>query len=307
MWFSAVTDSSAAAGESAGRFVFHMSNPSHQQLADSVLNQTRRRLAELVRDTLTESVHVHLPENIREFERLVRGRFPDWGAAVAIPTRDMIVIKSPDHFVLGKPLEMLLAHEYTHLVMHKRTGYFSAPRWLEEGLAQYVSHEWNWQDYLALSRAGLFGDFLSLKEIDHVNRFNESRAQLAYAEAYVAVDHFLGVYGVAQFNLLLDSLRAGVSIDKSLVAATGATYMEFEEEFLETLATRYNLVTLFMDTMLFWLGLAIIVVIATYLRYRRRRQYYKRWEREETLHSTDFDYGDPDHPEQKDDDEAWRS
>ena len=51
----------------------------------------------------------------------------------------------------------------------------------------------------------------------------------------------------------------------------------------------------------------MIVVVATFLRYRTRRKYSKQWEEEEKLQSTDFDYGDPDNPEQIDDDEPWRS
>ena len=44
------------------------------------------------------------------------------------------------------------------------------------------------------------------------------------------------------------------------------------------------------------------------MRYRKKRSYYKKWEEEEKLHSTDFDYGDPDNPETTDDDgESWRS
>jgi hypothetical protein len=58
-----------------------------------------------------------------------------------------------------------------------------------------------------------------------------------------------------------------------------------------------------------WLfvALAVVVVIGAFLRFRRRRQYYRRWEEEENLHSTDFDYGDPDNPEATDDEEPWRS
>jgi hypothetical protein len=34
--------------------------------------------------------------------------------------------------------------------------------------------------------------------------------------------------------------------------------------------------------------------------------YYKKWEEDEKYQSTDFDYGDPDNPEQIDDeDEPW--
>ena len=61
-----------------------------------------------------------------------------------------------------------------------------------------------------------------------------------------------------------------------------------------------------MDTMWFWLALAIILVVGAFWKYSQRRKYYKKWEAEERLHSTDFEYGDPDNPEQTDDDEPWR-
>ncbi|MBU2652748.1 MAG: hypothetical protein KKA81_17610, partial [Bacteroidetes bacterium] len=70
--------------------------------------------------------------------------------------------------------------------------------------------------------------------------------------------------------------------------------------------SRYNLITILADTMWLWLFLAMIVVVGAFMRYRKRREYYKKWEREEKLQSTDFEYGDPDMPEEPDDDEPWR-
>lgn len=68
------------------------------------------------------------------------------------------------------------------------------------------------------------------------------------------------------------------------------------------------MVSLFMDTMFFWLGLAIVVIIGSWLRVRKKRRLYRKWEQQEQLESTDFDYGDPANPEKiEDDDEPWRS
>ncbi|HOP07952.1 MAG TPA: peptidase MA family metallohydrolase [candidate division Zixibacteria bacterium] len=286
----------------------HFDNPHYRVVADSSLRIARARLAELLQDSLNYTVQVYLPETQRDFDHLLRGKFPDWGAAAAIPVRKSIVIKSPEHFNIGKPLSTLLIHEYAHMVLDKRTGFYDAPRWVEEGVAQYVSHEWDWSDYVAMSRAGLTSDFLGLTDIDQVNLFNESKAHLAYAEAYLAVSYFLDIYGREQFNVFLDSLLHGVSVDGAMNAATGSNMMEFDSDYRHYLGQRYNLVTLFMDTMFFWIGLAVIVVIGAFLRYRKRRHYYEKWDQEEHLQSTDFDYGDPDDPEQvDDDDEPWRS
>jgi hypothetical protein len=63
-----------------------------------------------------------------------------------------------------------------------------------------------------------------------------------------------------------------------------------------------------MDTIILWLFLAMVVIVAFFLRFKKRRSYYKKWDEEEKLHSTDFDYGDSTRPEQSDeDDEPWRS
>ncbi len=92
----------------------------------------------------------------------------------------------------------------------------------------------------------------------------------------------------------------------ALMASTGSNYRDFDEEIRVYLRQRFNLIGLVADTMYFWLALAIIVVIGFILKMRKRRQYYKKWEEEEKLASTDFDYGDPDNPEDADDDEPWR-
>ena len=174
-------------------------------------------------------------------------------------------------------------------------------------MAMFVSMEWSFSDNLAMNRAAIFGDFLSFRDIENMNRFGEGKAHVAYAQSYLAVKYIYDNYGRKSLAVLLDELSQGKNLSSALLASTGATMPEFENEFHAYLTKRFNIMTLFMDTMFFWLGLAMIVLIATFLRYRKRRKYYKQWEEEEKLHSTDFDYGDPDNPEQTDDDEPWRS
>jgi LPXTG-motif cell wall-anchored protein len=90
------------------------------------------------------------------------------------------------------------------------------------------------------------------------------------------------------------------------MASVGSNYADFEQELHVYWRDRFNFLALLMDSMYFWLGLAIILIIGGILAIRRRRSYYRKWEEEEKYASTDFDYGDPDDPEQVDDDEPWR-
>ena len=285
---------------------YYFDNPNFVATADSALSRARTRLSELVRHELTYKAEVYIPETADEFGRLTRGILPDWGVAAAFPQRKLIAIKSPEKFNVGRSLPELLAHEYTHLVIDERTGFHSPPRWFNEGLCMYVSAEWGWSDNLAMSKAAVFGQLIPLKDIELVNRYTEGKAHVAYSESFLAVKYMFDEYGINSVNVFLDQIAAGKSVSRALMESTGSNYAEFDQEFKDHLQKRYNISSLFMDTFFFWIGLALIVVVGTFLRYRKRRQLFKKWEQEEKLQSTDFDYGDPDHPERTDDDEPWR-
>lgn len=290
-----------------GQFTYYFDHPQYVTLADSTLQQTRTRLQRLLGDDLSFSAQIFLAGNKTAFDSLIGGLFPDWGAAAAIPVRQRIVIKSPDSFPLSRPLPELLSHEYSHLALAHHTGLHEAPRWFDEGLAMMVSMEWSWADNLTMNLAVVTGQFVPLREIDQVNRFAESKAHLAYSESYLAVQYLFDTYRIDGVHNFLDEIAHGASIDRALVASTGSKYADFESEFRVYLQSRFNLVGLLADTMYFWLALSIITVIGFILWLRKRRVYHRKWEEEERLASTDFDYGDPDHPEDVEDDEPWRS
>ncbi len=289
-----------------GDFTYYFDHPHYLEPADSTLRATRARLQSLLLSDLSFPVDVYLAGSETAFDSLVGGRFPEWGAAAAIPFLKRIVIKSPGSFSLKRPLRELLSHEYAHLALAHRTSLHSPPRWFDEGFAMVVSMEWSWTENLAMNLAAVTGDFVSLREIDRVNRFGRAKARLAYAESYLAVKYLFDTYGTEAVNLFLDEIARGSSMDRALMTATGSNYADFEREMRIYLQGRFNLVGLLADTMYLWLGLAVIVIIGFVLTVLRRKRYYRKWEEEEKLSSTDFDYGDPDRPERIDDDEPWR-
>jgi len=276
--------------------------------AENHLDEVRLRLAELLGDSLSYRPMIHIATRSTEFDSLIGGYFPDWGTAAAIPVRHMIVIKSPDHFNLSRSFEEVLAHEYAHLALTDRVDFHPIPRWFNEGLAMLVSMEWSWSDNLAMSKAAVFGQFVNLSDIERVNRYGSTKAQVCYAESYLAVKYLFDDYGNNAVNVFLDQLAVGASEDAALMAATGSNLNGFQAEVWAGFRTRFNVVSLFMDTLLFWLALAVVVVVGAILNIRKRRKFYRQWEEDEKLHSTDFDYGDPDNPEAQDDeDEPWRN
>ncbi len=302
-----VADDNLKTGVEKGYFIYHYDNEAFIPRSEIKLNETRIKLISILNDTLNYKPAVYLIEEQQRFDQITQGRMPDWGIAVALPERKLIALKAPDKFNLNRSLEELLAHEYSHLAIAHRVGFHRVPRWLNEGMAMYTSMEWSWSDNLAMSRAAVFGQLLNLIDIEKVNQFSAGKAQLSYAESYLAVDHFIKEFGLKSLNIFLDQIAAGETVNNSFITATGYTYQEFDDEFKANLMKRYNIVSLFMDTILFWLFLAVLVIVGGFMKFKKRREYFKRWEEEEKLHSTDFDYGDPDNPEKIDDDEPWRS
>lgn len=277
-------------------------------LAETSLVQARQRLIDILRDSLNYKPTIYLTSDQTRFNQLIGEKFPDWGAAAAIPVRQQIVLKSPKLFGTGKPLNELIAHEYSHLALAHRTGFREPPRWFDEGLAMYISMEWGWSNNLAMSRAAVFRQFIELREIDRVNRFGADKAQVAYAQSYLAVKYFLQQYGDEGVNRFLDEIARGRSTDSAMMASTGSNYADFEKEYFDFLSKRYNITSLLMDTSYFWIALAFLLTLGAFLKFRHRRKYYKKWQEEDKLQSRDFDYGDSDSPEQLDDDEdePWR-
>jgi hypothetical protein len=150
------------------------------------------------------------------------------------------------------------------------------------------------------------GSLIPLNEIERLNRFSSGKAQLAYAQSYMAVKYLIDAYGKESFNILLDSLRNRRSADEALMAAVGSNYTGFEKEYVKFLKSRFNLLTIIANMSYLWLFLAVVVIIGFILAFRKKKKYYKKWEEEEKYHSTDFDYGDPDNPEKVDDeDKPW--
>ena len=287
-------------------FLYSASTDHFINTVDSAVGSARARLYVILDDTLDYKPKIYIKDNIEDFRELIGTAFPDWGAAVAMPYRRTIALKSPAHFRLGKSLYELVKHEYAHLALQDRLHHARAPRWLDEGVAMYVAAEWGWGNNLTMSRAVVFNSLVHLENIEKMNLFSEGKAQIAYAESYLAVKYLLDEYGVETLNILLDKLKEGKPTDIALDESLGGTLDEFQEEFFESIKKRYNIMSLFGDLYFLWIFLALVIVVGFIMKGRKKRRYYKKWEEEEKYQSTDFDYGDPDNPEEYDDeDKPW--
>ena len=85
-------------------FIYYLDNPKYLEFSDSILIKTKLHLERIFRDTIEYKINVYIIGDLNYFQRLIRGKFPDWGAAAAYPPKRLIAIKSPDKFNVNKAL-----------------------------------------------------------------------------------------------------------------------------------------------------------------------------------------------------------
>ncbi|MFH1699823.1 MAG: peptidase MA family metallohydrolase [Candidatus Zixiibacteriota bacterium] len=261
-------------------------------IVDTAIKSTAVHFENLAGAAKHDSLTIYLVNSDDAFDSLVGSAMPDWGAGVAIPHRRIIVIKSPSYFPGEKSLYELTVHEYAHILLSRRVGHRQLPRWINEGMAMYLSAEWGWSDNLSMSWASVMGWTIPLRQIEKLNRFSPGKAETGYAESYLAFKYFLDTYGKSSLVIFIDSIKSGRSYDDAFIDAIGANYFGFEKEFSEFLATRYNLISLIFNSNLLWLILAAIIVIGFIISRIKRKSRMEKLEDYDRLHSSDFDYGD---------------
>ena len=245
------------------------------------LESSYQKISFFLDDTLTQVVSVYVVNSDEEFRSLIGGGFPDWGIGCAIPSRNIIVLKSPLHFNYHRPFSELVTHELAHIFLGNLAKGASLPRWLDEGFAMHQSREWRIGQDIAVARAALTGSILRLSEIESVNAFREKKAQLAYTESFLAVSYLTHEYGEEAIRELVNHLAFGTSIDLAFLKTIGSNYLTFQLEFEAHIKSKYNWISFFGDTFLLSVGLAFLIVFLYFIKKRHTKRTLKEWELEE--------------------------
>jgi hypothetical protein len=232
---------------------------------------------------VADTVRVVYVRRGQSFDSVVGGRFPDWGVAAAVSERQLIAIRSPADYPLNRSIRETLRHELAHLHLDALAGMRQVPRWMHEGYAQQFAYQWVFGDDLLIARAVFVDKAIDLRDIDGVNSFAGPRAQLAYTQSYLAMNHFLSVYGWDGLQLFCQSVRNRGDWDDAFRQATGADYTAFQREFNAFLEARYNWVAFLGDTILLWIGLVGVFIVIYVIKRRRSAARRAEWEQQEAI------------------------
>jgi hypothetical protein len=130
-----------------------------------------------------------------------------------------------------------VAHELTHLVFNETTlnPYHEPPRWLNEGIAVYLSEGYSDQFRAAVGGAALSDSLIPLQGLAGFFPSQYDQFFLAYGEAVSGVDYFIRTYSDQTLWNLVRSYSQGLSDDDAFTAATGSDMEAFNAAWMASL------------------------------------------------------------------------
>ncbi len=147
----------------------------------------------------------------------------------------MFVWLSPNQDLERK--RVIVAHELTHLVFNETTDnpYHGPPRWLNEGIAVYLSEGYALEWSSVVSVAARNGTLIPLQGLAGFFPSPLDQFTLAYGESVSAVDYFIRTYSEQTLWDLVRSYAQGLSDDDAFTAATGTDITTFNEAWMTSL------------------------------------------------------------------------
>jgi hypothetical protein len=215
---------------------------------------------------------VDLAPDLARWDSLTGGHVPDWGAGVAVPGQDRIVL--PAFGGKTEPLQLggILRHELAHMALHRYLGRAALPRWFDEGYATWASNGMDANAAWMLRMAFLLHRAPALDSLELEWPVGETQARVAYLLSTSAVSLLAERTGETGLRLLFLRWRETGDLDSALRRAFGITFAQFEREWRQEVRRRYGWPVLVSDTLVFWLLAAPLLLVLLLVRRRRDRE-----------------------------------
>ncbi len=166
---------------------------------------------------------------------------------VAICKFNKLMLLSPKALLKGYDWQDTAAHEYTHLVL-TRKSHNEAPVWLQEGLAKWFEEAWRGgKEPLSPFGAALVRDAAQKNDLVTFDEMHPSlaklpsqeRAALAYSEVVLAVEQMVEQAGSPSvLGRILDLLASGRATKDAVAEALGVPFDRFLEDWRRHMVAR---------------------------------------------------------------------
>jgi len=259
--------------------------PEHEDIALAVEDQANQSLKMLRRylDLDIESrILIDVVRSHREFNQRVGTKMPTWTLGVSKHHMNHVILQP----VRGKRLNKLVTHELTHVALDmklKRTR-GEPPRWLHEGLAQWMEGEMSPVQKDILGSAAVGDDLLSLDELEAGFKGKRETVDLAYAQSHALVQFMIenGPDGVV--GRFLQYLMDTGDDKLALRRAMGMRLDVVEQRWIQEIQTRHVTrgVPLSFELIVFGI-MGMLFLIAVMVRRNMAREIRERMQEEERV------------------------
>lgn len=263
-------------------------HPADEAVALHLAEHAARRLPELAQALgvgAGRTVTITLARDEAAFRSLQPGHPPEWADGTAWPQRGLIFLRSPRaRDGTARPLTQVLDHELVHVLLGQAFGPRPVPRWLQEGLAQWMAGEYQPETVHTLNRGQALGALLTLEALSGAFPESPARAQLAYAQSADLIAFVHQEHGEAALRGLVAELSRGAPVNAAFRLATGEAADELDRRWRARLqSTDYGLAGLVADGTWWMVPPSLALVWGAWSARRRNQARLDRWAREEAL------------------------
>jgi len=254
-----------------GRFTV-VAFPQDLRLARAVLDSATARDTFPGLPRPRERALIAIAPDARRFREWVGPGAPEWGAAIAVPDEQRIVMQGGNAGSgAGNPMQVL-RHELAHLALHEFLGNLP-PRWFDEGYASYSAGEWGRDEVLETNIALALHGVPPLDSLDAWFTGGAQGAGAAYALGYRAVAELAALDPERGLALFFRYWRETGSMDRAMRAAYGITADAFDQRWRSRTMRRYGALALLANASVAFglMGLLILPLYLVRLRRKRRR------------------------------------
>jgi len=207
--------------------------------------------------------------------------------AFAVPEKKLIVIDYSRMTIHPFTLSITLKHELCHLLLHQHIRRENLPKWMDEGICQWVSDGIGElfvnQNLSGLDAAVISGSIIPLKKLTNYFPRDKASLTLAYEQSKSVIGYIERQYGNGAILNLLDHLKNGDTVEEAVGDSLGISFEQLEKQWLDHLeSTPRWLVFLASNiySILFFLA-AVLTFLGFVKLLRRKRKVYEEWEEEE--------------------------
>ena len=227
---------------------------------------------------------VVLVSDTRSFQTLTRNKL---FVAFAVTDKDLIVIDYSRMNTRPFSLSVTLKHELCHLLLHRHISKHNLPKWLDEGVCQWVSDGIGEifvnQGWSGLDSAVMAGRIIPLKKLTDYFPRDEASLILAYEQSKSLINYIDRQYGYNAIMEILEFLKNGETVESALMNSLAISHRQLEKEWLNHLElTPRWLVFLASHIYAIIFFLAAVLTVLGFIRHmRRRKKIYEQWEDED--------------------------